>query len=103
MPQKEPETLEEALATIEDQNTEIEELRLEISGFEADLSAAENDRDEAQGKLEEIKALGNVQEAAEAVIAETERPVGDLHTIVLKDTPAARRALRALCDAAGRP
>lgn len=97
-----PETLEEAIEIIADMTREVEKLEGRVEDLGIELSAAEGERDDALGELEEIKAPGNLQDAADAVIAETTRPVGDINAVTLRDTPAARRALRALSDAAGR-
>lgn len=102
MLQTEPKTLEEALEIIEKQDSEIEEMQEEIDGLTDDLKAAQSERNEAQSTLDDLQGQPGLQDAADAVIAEITRPVGDINAVTLADTPAARRALRALSDAAGR-
>lgn len=99
---RDPETLEDALEMISELREEILELRGEVSGLQGDLTAAENDRDEAQSELDELQGEPGLQPAAEALLAEISRPVGCINEMTLPDTPAARRALLALHDAAGR-
>lgn len=102
MPRILPETLEDALAEIEKLDDEIEEMQEEIDELTNDLEAAQAGRNEAQSALDNLQGEVGLQDAAEALIAETSRPVGDINAIILPDTPAARRALRALSDAAGK-
>lgn len=98
---RDPETLEDALDIISDLRDEILELRGEVSGLQSDHSAAESERNLAQGELDELQGEPGLQSAAEALIAEVRRPVGRINDMILPDTPAARRALLALHDAAG--
>lgn len=97
-----PETLEESHDEIQRLTDLVVDLEGENTDLQDDLSSTRSELDAAENELEELRDVADVREAAEAVIAETDRPVGAIHDIVLRDTPAARRALRALSDAAGR-
>lgn len=92
---KEPESLEEALEIIEDLREELEVVRQEIS-------TAEYERNDLQDQLDDLAGGIGLQEAAAMVLGEIQRPVGRIHEVTLPDSPAARRALRALSDAAGK-
>ena len=73
----------------------IAELESENADLSDELNAANVEINELIGGL-------GLQEAANAVVAEIERPVGDINAMTLRDAPAVRRALRALSDAAGK-
>lgn len=92
---KEPETLEEALQVIEDLEEELEDVQKE-------LSTAEHERTCLQNELDDLTGGIGLQEAADMVLGEIQRPVGRIHEVTIPDSPAARRALRALSDAAGK-
>lgn len=107
MPQKEPETLEEAVARIAELTGELEDERREHDGTKAHMSGEnedlENEIFDLNKRLERLEGSPSLRSAAELVVAETARPVGDINAVTIADSPASRRALRALCDAAGRP